>query len=143
MLLVDARGGHHQAAGRTPDFFAAALAEFVAVTRLPASALHRIDDQTAVPAGDAPGRAVVVLVGSLAEASPGLAAAEAAQAMPGAVCINTGISGSVDPPLPTVNCFGYSRVTTRAVALILAADLVPCVGLVPCADPAAPAPLRG
>ena len=135
VLLVDARPGNHQAAGRTADLFAAALSEYVRVTPLPASALPGCTP--------GPGRAVVVLVGSLEAGSPGLAAALAARSVPGAVCINTGISEAGSPPLPTVNCFGYSRATADAVARILCADLARRADPTRRADPAVPAPPRG
>lgn len=123
VLLVDARRGHNQAAGRTADLFAAGLADYVAVEPLPASDLPGAD--RGHPHHDTHARrtSVVVLVGSLAAGSPGLAAAEAARDIPGAVCINTGVAAPKDPPLPTLNCFGSSRATVLAVARILCAPL--------------------
>ncbi|BCW66121.1 hydrolase [Arthrobacter sp. NicSoilB4] len=123
VLLVDARRGHNQAAGRTADLFAAGLADYVAVERLPASDLPGAGRRHPNHGTPAPGKPVVVLVGSLAAGSPGLAAAEAARDIPGAVCINTGVAVVPDPPLPTLNCFGSSRATARAVARILCTHL--------------------
>jgi beta-N-acetylhexosaminidase len=132
VLLVDARRGHHQAAGPAADLFAAALSEYLPVTTAPV---------TSPPAPPAPapraGQSVVVLVGNLAEGSAGLAAAQAIRTVPGAVCVNTGISAADVPPLPTINCFGYSRATARAVARLL------CAGLPPRADQASPAQPHG
>lgn len=121
VLLVDARRGHHQAAGRTSNLFAAALADYVTVAPLPASDLPSAGHRHAHHVPPAQGESVVVLVGSLAAGSPGLAAAEAARAVPGAVCINTGVAVPPDPPLPTLNCFGSSRATAQAAARILCA----------------------
>lgn len=120
VLLIDARRGHNQAAGRTADLFAAALADYVTVTPLPASDLPGAGRQAGHHT-PAQGESIVVLVGSLAAGSPGLAAAEAARASPGAVCINTGVAAQPDPPLPTLNCFGSSRATAQAAARILCA----------------------
>jgi len=119
VLLVDARRGHNQAAGRTSDLFAAALADYVTVVPRPASDLPGAGGRHTHHVPPAQGESVVVLAGSLAAGSPGLAAAEAARAIPGAVCINTGVAAPPDPPLPTLNCFGTSRATAQAVARIL------------------------
>jgi hypothetical protein len=66
-----------------------------------------------------PRESVVVLVGSLAAGSHGLAVAQSARSIPGAVCINTGVTAPPEPPLPTLNCFGSSRATALAAARIL------------------------
>ncbi|MEO3932377.1 glycoside hydrolase family 3 N-terminal domain-containing protein [Micrococcaceae bacterium Sec7.4] len=121
VLLVDARRGQNQAAGRTSDLFAAALADYVTVAPLPASDLPGAGRRHTHHDTPAHGESVVVLVGGLAAGSPGLAAAGAARAIPGAVCINTGVAAPPDPPLPTLNCFGSSRATAQAVARILCA----------------------
>ena len=119
VLLVDARRGHNQAAGRTADLFAAALADYVAVATMPASDLPGPGRGHPTHAAPARGESVVVLVGSLAAGSHGLAAAQSARSIPGAVCINTGVTAPPDPPLPTLNCFGSSRATAQAAARIL------------------------
>jgi beta-N-acetylhexosaminidase len=119
VLLVDARRGHHQAVGPTAGLFAEALADYVAVTAIPASELPGPGHRNPTSAPSVAGESVVVLVGSLAAGSPGLAAAQAARSIPGAVCINTGVAAAPEPPLPTLNCFGSSRATALAVARIL------------------------
>jgi hypothetical protein len=120
-LVIDGRGGHNMAAGQAPDFFASALREEWPGTRVLSLAAGDLDATHPAATHPTSSTECVVVVNSLAEGSGGRRRAEAVLAIfPDAICIHTGVPDTEDPPMPTINTFGYSAASARAAVRLLA-----------------------
>ncbi|HEV7167351.1 MAG TPA: N-acetylmuramic acid 6-phosphate etherase [Micrococcaceae bacterium] len=127
VVVLDARTDTNMAAGPAVNYFAAALAQDMAVRTVTPAELSA--EPSSQHAADAP-EGLLVLVDSLADPRQWDAMQAVARTTPSAVCINAGLgTHSLDlpgvPPLTIINCYGSSRVTARAVASILTRQGVP------------------
>ncbi|MCY0904861.1 glycoside hydrolase family 3 N-terminal domain-containing protein [Arthrobacter sp. H14-L1] len=122
--VVDLRTGHNMAAGAGENLFAVALADGLSVRAVPADQLREETMRTGPPTG--PGEPCIVFVDALLDPAQSGPLADLARLVPDAICINAGLADSrqaagaeTPSPLPTINCFGSSRVSARAVARLL------------------------
>lgn len=127
VAFLDARVKTNMAAGSARNFFAAELPPEIAVhpvslDDLPVELPVELPVDGEPDSPEAP--ACVVLVDSLADPRQWDAVEAVARAIPTAICINAGLGVQAlaldaRPPLTTINCYGASRVTARAVAALL------------------------
>ncbi len=122
--VVDLRTGHNMAAGAGENFFAVALADGLSVRAVAAHELRDGINRTEPANGS--GNPCVVLVDALLDPGQSAPLADLARLLPDAICINAGLadgyqpaSAETPPSLPTINCYGSSRVSARAVARLL------------------------
>ncbi|MBG0739742.1 glycoside hydrolase family 3 protein [Paeniglutamicibacter antarcticus] len=122
--VVDLRLGHNMAAGASGNFFAVALAEVLSVRTVTVQELR--DGIKRIKAGTWSGNPCVVLIDALRDPCQRSPLADLAGLVPEAICINAGLADSYQPagagtppPLPTINCYGSSRVSARAVVRLL------------------------
>jgi beta-N-acetylhexosaminidase len=119
VAFLDARVKANLAAGSARNFFAAELSPEIAVHPV------TLDDLSGDGEPTSPEAPVwVVLVDSLADPRQRDALEAVGRAIPTAICINAGLGVEAlaldaRPPLTTINCYGASRVTARAVAALL------------------------
>lgn len=116
VTLIDARTGHNMAAGPTENFLATALMDQFRVNLIAPSSEDFTD---LVAAESSLGEPVLVLVDSLASPLQQAALVAIAEAAPQAICINAGLFADQGTTLPTVHCYGFSKVSAEAVVSLL------------------------
>ena len=127
--FIDARTETNMAAGLVANYFAAGLSADLAaihasVTETTLAEAMVTEASTAGVSGTERSGAVLVLVDSLTDPRQWEALQSIARTCPDAICINAGLGThslalEFPPPLTTINCYGSSQATARAVAAIL------------------------